>query len=305
MGTSAAKAKRPVSIREPVLLGSFQPFFQDRLGFLSHLARQGDVVSFHIGLVPFVLVNRADYAHDILVDHAQDFPKGRILRRAVRNNGLFVSEGQFHRHQRKLMASCFQPRQFSEYASTMVNYTENLAREWTDESVVDVDRDMMRLTMRIVGKVLFDTDFLSESDDLGAAISTGLAHAVRVISSPFTLPLTIPTAYNRRVLQAQRLVEARLRLMIGERRQSTAPGHDLLSLLLDARDDAGEPMSEQQLIDECLTLFTAGHETTAAALTWTWYLLCLDPERYLKLQDEVSAVLRGRSPEPADLPKLP
>ncbi|MDQ2887338.1 MAG: cytochrome P450, partial [Chloroflexota bacterium] len=145
---------------------------------------------------------------------------------------------------------------------------------------------------------------LSETDELGAAINTGLAHAVRTLTSPFTLPLSIPTPYNQRVRHATRLVEARLCQMIEERRQHPSGRNDLLSHLLQARDDEGQPMEEQQLIDECLTLFTAGHETTAAALAWTWYLLCEHPASYQKLQQEVDQELQGRLPTYADLPRL-
>jgi cytochrome P450 len=227
------------------------------------------------------------------------------MRRAVGNNGLFVSEGAFYRRQRKLMAPCFQPRHIASYADTIVSYAGRIMQEWEDGAVIDMNHSMIRFTMSIIGKVLFDTDFLSETDELGAAINTGLAHAVRTLTSPFTLPLSIPTPYNRRVRQATRLVEARLRQMIEERRKSPGERNDLLSLLLQARDDEGQPMSEQQLIDECLTLFTAGHETTAAALAWTWYLLCKHPKSYQKLQQEVDQVLQGRLPTYADLPRLP
>ena len=292
-------------VRGHFLFGCYRPFLQDRLGFLSRLAQQGDVLGFRIGPMSFLYFNRPEYAQHILVEHADDFSKGRLMRRAVGNNGLFVSEGDFYRRQRKLMAPCFQPKQIASYAETMVNYTIHMMQAWQDGAVIDVDQEMMRFTMSIVGKVLFDTDFLSEADALGAAISIGLAHAVRTLTSPFTLPLSIPTPYNRRVRAATHLVEERLRQMIAERRTSSDERHDLLSLLLRARDDEGEPMSERQLIDECLTLFTAGHETTAAALTWAWYLLCTHPECYQKLQHEIERELQDRPPTVADLPRLP
>jgi cytochrome P450 len=203
------------------------------------------------------------------------------------------------------MSPCFQPRHIASYADAVVSYAERILQEWEDGAVLDINHAMIRFTMSIVGKVLFDTDFLSETDELGAAINTGLAHAVRTLTSPFTLPLGIPTPYNRRVRQATRLVEARLRQMIEERRKEQASRNDLLSLLLQARDDEGQPMSDQQLIDECLTLFTAGHETTAAALTWTWYLLCKHPENYQKLQQEIDQELQGRLRPSADLSRLP
>ncbi len=290
---------------ERLLLGSYQMFIQDRLGFLSRLAQQEDVIGFHIGPVPILLFNKAAHAQHILVEHAEDFSKGRLMRRAVGNNGLFVSEGTFHRTQRKQMSPCFQPRHIASYAETMVNYTEHILQEWEDGAVVDINHSMIRFTMSIVGKVLFDTSFLSETDELGAAINTGLAHAVRTLTSPFTLPLGIPTPYNLRVRQATHLVETRLSQLIDERSQTPDARNDLLSHLLQARNDEGEPMGKQQLIDECLTLFTAGHETTAAALAWTWYLLVSHPDIYQKLQQEIDQTLQGRPPTAADLPRLP
>jgi cytochrome P450 len=303
--SSLSQAKAVPFTREPLLLGSYRAFSQDRLGFLTRLAAEREVIGFHIGPVPMLLFTTAEQAHAILVEHADAFSKGKLMRRAVGNNGLFVSEGEFYRKQRKLMAPCFQPRHLVSYANTIVHYAEQLMQEWTEDMVIDLNQAMIRLTMSIIGKVLFDTEFLSEADELGAAINTGMAHAVRTLTSPFTLPLAVPTPYNQHVRQAMRLVENRLRQMMAERRQNPGERNDLLSLLLQARDDEGQPMSEQQAIDECLTLFTAGHETSAAALAWTWYLLCQHPESYQHLQQEVTQELRGNPPTSADLPRLP
>ncbi len=305
ISTTPSTAKPIPFTHERVLLGSYQAFLQDRLGFLSRLTQEGDVIGFHIGPVPMLLFNKVEHAQHVLVEHANEFSKGKLMRKAVGNNGLFVSEGEFYRKQRKLMAPCFQPRHIASYVDTIVSYAEHSMQEWEDGAVIDINHAMLRCTMSIIGKVLFDTNFLSETDELGAAINTGLAHAVRTLTSPFTLPLNIPTPYNKRVRQATCLVETRLRQMIAERRQSPGERNDLLSLLLQARDDEGQPMSERQLIDECLTLFTAGHETSAAALAWTWYLLCKHPESYQKLQQEVDQELQGRLPTYADLSRLP
>ncbi len=290
---------------EHFLLGSYREFLQDRIGFLPRLAREGDVRGFRIGPVPLLFFNKAEHAQHILVEHADNFSKGKLMRKAVGNNGLFVSEGEFHRRQRKLMSPCFQPHHIASYADTIVHYAGHLMQEWEDGAVIDINHSMIRFTMSIIGKVLFDTDFLSETDELGAAINTGLAYAVRTLTSPFTLPLSFPTQYNQRVRQATHLLEMRLSQMIEERRQHPDNRNDLLSHLLRARDDEGQPMSDQQLIDECVTLFTAGHETTAAALAWTWYLLCEHPQSYQKLQQEVDQELQGHLPTFDDLTRLP
>ena len=287
------------------LLGNYQEFLQDRLGFLNRLTQEGDVRGFRLGPVPLLFFNKAEHAQHILVEYANDFSKGKLMHKAVANNGLFISEGEFHKRQRKLMAPCFQPRHIASYADTIVHYVRRLMHEWEDGAIIDINHAMIRFTMSIVGKVLFDTDFLSEADELGAAINTGMAHAVRTLTTPFMLPLSIPTPYNQRVCQATHLLETRLFQMIEERRQHPDDRNDLLSHLLRARDDEGQPMSDRQLIDECVTLFTAGHETTAAALAWTWHLLCEHSQIYQKLQQEIDQELQGHLPTFEDLPRLP
>ncbi|WP_338250280.1 cytochrome P450 [Dictyobacter halimunensis] len=168
-----------------------------------------------------------------------------------------------------------------------------------------MSREMMALTMSIVGNVLFQTDVLAETDELGAALSTALAYINYILSSFFPLPLNWPTERNRRTRQALDLLNRRMQKMIEERRASGEQGDDFLSILLRARDEDGAPMGDQQIKDEALTLFVAGHETTAAALTWTWFLLAEHPDIYQRLRDEVDTVLQGHSPTYADLARLP
>jgi cytochrome P450 len=304
VASSTSETRTVPFTHEHFLLGSYREFLQDRIGFLPRLAQEGDVMGFHVGPVPMLFFNKAEHVQHILVEHASDFCKGKLMRRAVGNNGLFISEGEFHRRQRKLMSPYFQPRHIASYADTIVHYAERTMREWEDGSTIDINRYMIRFTMSIIGKLLFDTDFLSEADELGAAINTGLRHAVRTLTTPFVLPLTIPIPYNRRVRQATHLLQTRLYQMIEERRRHLDGRNDLLSHLLQTRDDEEQPMSDQQLIDECITLFTAGHETTAAALAWTWYLLCEHPQSYQRLQQEVDQELQGRLPTYDDLPRL-
>lgn len=194
MATSAASspAKIVPFVKGHPLLGSYQDFLRDRPNFITHLGQQGDVVGFRIGPVPMLFFNRAEHVQYILVEHANDFSKGRLMRRAVGNNGLVVSEGDFYRKQRKLMAPPFQPRHIASYADTMVSYANRVVQEWSDGAVIDLNHTMIRTTMSIIGKVLFGTEFLSEADELGAAINTGLAHAVRTLTSPLTCLSAFP-----------------------------------------------------------------------------------------------------------------
>jgi cytochrome P450 len=304
-GTQSSGQLRPIlRMRELPLVGSLPGFMRERLDLLLRMAQEGDACRFHIGPVPVLFLNRPEHVEAVLVDRAGDFSKGRLMHRAASGNGLFISEGELHRRQRRLMAPAFVPRRIAEYAQTITRYAEQVQSEWPEGAVVDLNQEMTRLTMSIIGKVLFDADVFSEADELGAAMATMFAHVAHVLSSVVTPPLAWPTPHNRRTVRATRLVEDRLRAMIEQRRGDPTSHGDLLSLLLQARDDDGHGMDDRQLMDECLTLFAAGHETTAATLTWAWYLLCTHPDVYEALVREVDQALGDRAPTDADLPRL-
>ena len=296
-------------IPEIPLLGSLRIFMNDRLGFLRHMAEVGDVCGFHLGPIPILFFNKPEHVQSILVEDAYDFSKGKLLHKAINNNGLFVSEGNFHRRQRKLMAPLFQHRHIVEYVDTIVFYGEMIAQRWSEKTVIDLNQQMINLTMGIIGKVLFDIDMLKETDELGAAMAIGFEHTVRKLSSPFMLPDSWPTPYNRHVREATNFLENRILQMIEERRsqleQHPSERIDLLSILLNAQDEDGTRMSNRQIMDECITLLGAGHETTAAALSWTWYFLCQYPDEYKRVQQEVQQVLQGRRATFNDFAHLP
>ncbi len=259
---------------------------------------------FHLGPVPIVMFNRPEHVRSILIEHAYDFSKG-LLHKAMTGNGLFISEGEFHRYQRKLMSPVFQPRHIAGYADTIVRYGERIQQEWQEGETIDLNQQMISLTMSIIGKVLFDADVFNEADELGTAMGIGFEHTVHKLTSLFTPPLIWPTPRNLRVRKATQVVEDHIQAMIAEQRQSKTEHNNFLSILLQATDEDGNAMSNQQLMDECLTLFGAGHETTAAALTWTWYFLCQHPDIHAKVKQEVDTVLQGRTPTYDDLAHLP
>ena len=298
---------RPIPyIRELPLIGSLPAIMRkDRLTFFVRATQNRAVCGLHLGPIPLIVFNRAEHVQSILVEHAYDFGKGRLIHKAFGGNGLFVSEGEFHRHQRKLMAPMFQPRHIAAYAETMVQLAERLQQEWQNGAVVDLNSHMIALTMSIIGKALFDADVFNETDELGAAMSTVYEYTVHKLFSPLTPPLSWPTPRNLRYRKAREVLQHRIQQMIDERRSSSITRNDFLSILLQATDEDGKRMSDEQLMDECLTLFGAGHETTSAALTWAWYLLCQHPHVYQKVQQEVESVLQGRSPKYDDLAHLP
>jgi cytochrome P450 len=305
--------KRIPRIEELPLLGRMQTYNHDRLGFVLALSRScGDAARFHFGPFPVVFFNSAELMHGVLVEHANEFDTGVVRRNAfgpVIGNGLFVSEGELHRRQRKTLAPAFQPRHIKSYANTMVTYGERAQVEWTDGEVVGINHEMIQITMSIIGKVLFDADVFTEADELGAAITVALEHVNYMFSHLLPIPLSWPLPRHARTRRSLAFLRAHIQEMIAERRASNIEGQverdDFLSILLRARDEDGNPMSDQQVSDEAITFFGAGHETTATGLTWAWYLLAGHPEAYARLRAEVDAVLGGRAPTYDDLARLP
>ena len=296
-------------IQETPLVGSLFKYQRDRLNLFMRMWReQGPVSGFHMGPFALPAFFSSEHVHSILVEHAYDFDKGAAIHnvfRPVIGNGIFTSEGDFHRRQRKIMAPSFQPRHIASYADNMVYYGEQVQQRWQDGARINVDEEMTAITMSIIGKVLFNADMFTETDELGAAMATVFSFVSNRLSRLFPTPYGWPTPQNKRAHRAIGLLRSRIQQMIEERRASAEEGNDFLSILLRARDDEGRPMDNEQLIDECLTLFGAGHETTAVALTWAWYLLAQHPEQYRKLQEEAQSVLGGRAATYADLSKLP
>ncbi len=312
MATSTIEkpAAKPVpGIPEPPLIGSLPEHTKHRLNLYLRIVQQcGDVGSFHFGPFRAVFFNNPEYVHRVFVEHANDFDKGAAIHNTFRpiiGNGIFTSEGEFHRRQRKIMAPSFQPRHITSYADTMVYYGELIGKGWSNGETIDVSQKMTDLTMSIIGKVLFDADVFTETDELGEAMTTVLGHASHSLSQLFPVPLNWPTQRNRNTRRAITLLRSRIQTLIEERRLDTRERNDFLSVLLASKDDEGNAMSDEQLIDESLTLFGAGHETTATALAWAWYLLAMHPDIYKKVQEEVDTVLQGRTPTLADLTHLP
>jgi cytochrome P450 len=191
----------------------------------------------------------------------------------------------------------------------MTQATLEMLDRWADytdrEQGFDLAQELTRLTLRIAGETLFDIDLTDAADDVGRALSFGLSETIARLSRPFSLPLSVPTPNNRRFLAARRALDRVVYGVIAERRQSQSDKGDLLSLFMRAEDEeTGERMTDQQLRDEVMTMMLAGHETTANALIWTWYLLAQHPDVEAQLTAELDAVLGGRVPAIADLPNL-
>jgi cytochrome P450 len=277
--------------------------------FLTGLAnRYGDLVYFKLGPQPVFLVNDPEYIRDILVTNNKNFMKGEGLQRAKRllGEGLLTSEGEFHLRQRRLAQPAFHRQRIAGYAATMVEYAARACDRWQAGETRDLGREMMRLTLAIAGKTLFDADVEGEADEIGAALTETFE-----LFNRFTLPFArllerLPLPSNRRFQKARERLDATIYRMINDRRASGEDRGDLLSMLIAARDEEGDGsgMTDKQLRDEAMTIFLAGHETTANALTWTWYLLSQHPEIEAKFHAEVDEVLNGAPPSAEDFPRL-
>ncbi|GER86375.1 cytochrome P450 [Dictyobacter vulcani] len=302
-------AKTIPGIAEKPFVGSLFRHNNDRLNLYQQVAQErGDIALFHYGPFRFIQINSSELARSLLVEHAADFDKGDGMRSAfepVIGKGLFISEGALHRQQRKLMAPSFQPRHIVSYADAMVSYSEKIQESWHEGQVVDIGHEMTQLTMSIVGKVLFDADVFTEADELGSAMTTVLSFVNYSLSHLFSIPMSWPVPRSKKAQQALAVLDRRINQMIADRRASKVETNDFLSVLLRSKEDDGSSMDDKQARDEALTLFGAGHETTATALTWAWYLLAQNPDVFAKMCHEVDSVLQGRTPAYADLQQLP
>lgn len=279
------------------------------LPYFQNLAKQyGDISYFKIGPQEAYFLNHPDLIKEVLVTNNQNFMKGLVLQRAKRllGEGLLTSEGEFHRRQRRLAQPAFHKQRVATYADVMTEYALRTSGRWLDGDTVDLSQEMMRLTLAIVGKTLFDADVESESGDVGSAMNVVMELFDTLTMPFFEFLQKLPLPQLRRFDNAREKLDRIIYRLIEDRRRSGIDRGDLLSMLLLAQDEEGDGsgMTDQQLRDELLTIFLAGHETTANALTWTWYLLSQHPEIEKKLHDELDEVLDGRPPAFQDVAHL-
>jgi cytochrome P450 len=299
-------AKLPPGPSSKSWTGTFKEYSRDPLGYLQKLSTEyGDIVTMRYYNLRFYLVNHPDLIEEVLVTQNRKFIKGRVLRANKRlfGNGLLTSEGDFWLRQRRLAQPAFHRGRVGSYADTMVRYTERLIAGWKSSEECNVHAEMMRLTLQIVAKTLFDADVEGDAAKVGTALE-----AIMELNSDFRklmlTPSWLPIPRNIRAATATRRLDKIIFRFIAQRRANPVDKGDLLSMLLAAQDDDGTQMTDRQLRDEVITIFLAGHETTANALSWTWLLLSQNPVAEAKLHAELDSVLAGRSPSLDDLPNL-
>jgi cytochrome P450 len=302
----ATRKKFPAGPAEGLKRWSLGPLNNNPLEYFTKVAREyGDIAGLRVLNFKTIFINHPDLIEEVLVTNARKYTKGKVLRanRHVFGEGLLTSEGDFWLRQRRLAQPAFHRARIASYAATMVEYTRRMLDDWRGGEERDAHQEMMRLTLQIVGKTLFDADVERDAQEVGKSLELLLEMGANFRRTIF-VPHWLPTPTNLRVKREIAQIEKIIYRIIGERRASGRDAGDLLSMLLSAQDEDGSRMTDRQLRDEAITLFLAGHETTASTLSWTWWLLARNPRVEAKLHAELDAMLGDRAPTLDDLPKL-
>jgi cytochrome P450 len=288
--------------------GNLLEFQRDQLGFLQRMQRTyGDIVTIHAGNEPYVLLFRPEYVRYLLTEHQRDFMTtqsggGDLME--VLGEGLITIEGEAHRQQRRLVQPAFHKKRVESYADYMVQYTREMLDTWESGEVIDIAQAMQQLTLRIVARSLFGLELIDQINEIGQNFTQMVEHRRSLLARLLHVYVDQPfTLYGKR-MEGKRRIDAFIYKLIEQRRTTGEDRGDVLSMLLATQDDE-HPLSNQQFRDHVMTFMAAGHETTANALNWTFYLLAQNPEPREKLLYELQTVLAGRAPTLNDLPKLP
>ena len=284
-------------------------FRRDPIAYLRRAAfEQGDIVRLPLTRQPLFLVNHPDLIKDIFVTRQKQFKKGRGLERVKKllGEGLLTSEDPYHLRQRRLIQPAFHRPRIASYAEEMTRYATQASARWADGETRDMAEEMLHLALAIVGKTLFNAEVAGEAGEIGDALTEVIAlfHTLMLPMADLLEKLPLPSV--RRFARARARLDATIYRLIEQHRATGEDRGDLLSMLLLAQDeDDGGRMTDLQVRDEALTIFLAGHETTANAMAWTWFLLSQNPDAEAKFHAELDTVLAGRTPTLDDLPALP
>ncbi|HEX8889064.1 MAG TPA: cytochrome P450 [Pyrinomonadaceae bacterium] len=291
-------------------LGVMPEFNRDSLAFMEMLARDyGDIVRARFLYVPAYFIYHPDHIEEVLATNNKNFIKPLSFRTPFFNrllgNGLLTSEGDFWRRQRRLAQPAFHRERINGYGQMMVRDALRMIETWKEGETRDIHHDMMRLTMEIVTHTLFNVDVTDDAEKVASAISSLVEPFGSQATLKWIVDNRLPTPGNRRFHKtAAQLDEVVYRIIAQRRASGNKDQGDLLSMLLQAHDEDGSHMTDQQLRDEVITLFLAGQETTALVLTWSWYLLSRHPEAETKFRQELDEVIGEREPVAADMPRL-
>ena len=298
--------------------GFFPEFQQDSLGFLLRCHSYGDVVKLPMGRMAEFLfrhqdlamyfLNHPDDVKHVLVTNQHNYTKTRVPpgESRVFGKGILHTDGETHHHQRRLFLPFFHGNHVASYAGLITEKAAALATSWHDGATVDIGREMTQLTLSVIWRLLFGRDVSSDATQIVEAMTAG-HHLVSTQYNSllaWITPLWIPTTQHREFSRGQQFLDARIRSLIQDRRAARHENQDVLSLLLAATDEAGQPLSDKEIRDELVTFLVAGHDTTATALTWTWLLLSQFQTVRARLAHELETVLGNCLPTVADVPRL-
>ncbi len=301
-----SKYKSIPHISEPPLIGSILPALTSDATFRSKMRNEHpDISRFRVGPFTFVTVAEPELCQEVLT-HTDEFDKTPTVTAAARpafGSGILLIENRPHRTRRRMIQPAFNHSRIITYVDAISKHAMERGEMWADGQIIDVGDEMTKLTLRVIGKIMFDLDDLGDEDELGRAITTVFDYMKTAFLLP--VPLSWPLPHNIKMRRALALLDRTIYGTIGRRRSSSENKDDLISLLLAARDEDGRQMTDEEIREDAMAILVAGHETTAYTLTFAFYLLTKHPAIYSKLQHEVRNVLQDRPPKLEDLAKLP
>lgn len=294
------------NIPEPPLIGSLWPALTSDTRFRRQMRDQyPDISRFRVGPYTFVTVAQPDLCLEVLT-RTEEFDKTPAVTASARpafGSGILMIENRPHRARRRMIQPAFNHSRIVTYVDTISKHATERGKMWADGQKIDVGKEMTELTMRVIGKIMFDLDDLGDEDELGQAITTVFDYMKTAFLLP--VPLSWPLPHNIKMRRALALLDSTISGVIEQRRNSDIEKGDLISLLLAAHDENNQHLTDKEIRDDAMAILVAGHETTAYSLTFAFYLLAKHPDIYAKLQQEVRSVLQGRTPTLNDLANLP
>src|SRR3954454_23129605 len=304
-----AGATHPLIARPRPFVGHFPVYGKDPIGFVTRLSREvGGVVPIRMGPFPALVITDPAAIEEVLITRNRDFRKSLATRRigVVTGNGILVSEGETGREHRRAVQPAFHRERIQAWADVMTQEAAAIAAKWHDGQTLDMHREMTELTLRIVVRTLLASDVTEQDIETVRRAAAELTHHFesRFNGLSFFIPDFVPTPNNLRMRATVKRLDTIMYRLIAQRRAE--PGtDDVISMLLEARTESGKPLTDREIRDEVMTLFLAGHETTALALTWALYALARNSQAQARLHAELTQTLRGRLPTVADIPNLP
>lgn len=272
-----------------------QTYQDDRISYMQQMVNQfGNVVRLKMLWINMLLVNDPELVRELLVKHAKHVhrdPYSAQVFRRILGDGVLVAEGKTWQRKRKLVQPAFHALRIRDYTDVMAAYTRAVVAQWRSGEERLLDEEMTQITLRIIAKTMYNVDLAEQTAMIGRNMQVVTEIGEQQLGEPFLLPKWVPTPRNRRQNRALDSTRDLLRGIIRERQASGRDEGDLLSMLIQSKDENGDALSEEELLDESMTLFLAGHETTATTMMWTWYLLGQHSEVVAKLQAEVDSVV--------------